>query len=123
MIIINYHYFYCLYETNDIIFKKDTTKYQSDISYEKLVRKNTYYDESFVTFTGKIISVESVSHLTNSIKIKIYLEDDLDKIVEVKYMNRQKMGLLKDDEIIVYGKYKRLKGNIPEINAQIIKMN
>ena len=107
----------------DIIFKKDTTKYQSDISYEKLVRKNTYYDESFVTFTGKIISVESVSHLTNSIKIKIYLEDDLDKIVEVKYMNRQKMGLLKDDEIIVYGKYKRLKGNIPEINAQIIKMN
>lgn len=123
IVIINYHYFNCLYETNDVIFKNADSKYQSDISYEELVRKNTYYDESLITFTGKVISVESVSRLTNSIKIKMYLEDDKDKVVEVKYMNRQKIGILKNDEIIIYGKYKKLKGNIPEINAQKIKMN
>lgn len=123
ILIINHYYINCLYETNDIIFTKDYSKYQSDISYEKLIRDNTSYDETYITFKGKIISVESLSHLTNSIKIKLYLEDDKDKIVEVRYMNRKKIGLLKEDEIIIYGKYKKLKGNIPEINAQTIKMN
>lgn len=123
VLIINYHYIHCLYETNDIIFQNDYSKYQSNISYEQLVRKNTYYDESYIILTGKIISVESISHLTNSIKIKLYLEDDENKIVEVKYMNRQKTGFMKDDKITIYGKYKRLKGNTPEINAQTIKMD
>lgn len=123
VVLINYHYINCLNETNDIIFQNKYDKYQSNISYEELVRKNVYYDESYITFTGKIISIESTSRLTNSIKIKMYLEDDKEKIVEVKYMNRTNIGFLKDDEITVFGKYKKLKGNIPEINAQKIKMN
>lgn len=44
--------------------------------YEELVRKNIQYDETFITFKGKVISVESTSYITNSIKIKMYVEEE-----------------------------------------------
>lgn len=91
--------------------------------YEELVRKNIQYDETFITFKGKVISVESTSYITNSIKIKMYVEEEKDKIIEVNYHNRKKQGFLKNDEITIYGKYKKLNGNIPVFNAQRIKVN
>lgn len=123
LILTNLYYINFFYETDNVLFRRDLKDYQSNISYEDMVRKSTYYDEEYLTYQGKVISIESTSWITNSIKIKLYLEDDKDKIVEVNYHNRKKEGFLKGDEIIVYGKYKRLKGNTPVFNAQTIKMN
>ncbi len=113
----------CFYGTNEIIFSNSLAKYHMNISYEDIVRKNKEYDESYLTLTGNIISVEKVSMLTNIIKIKLYVENKQDNIVNVYYVNNNHIGLLKNDKITIYGKYKRLKGNIPEINAQIIKIH
>lgn len=113
----------CFYGTNVINFSNNIDKYHMYITYEDIVRKNKEYDETYLSLTGNIISVEKVSKLINIIKIQIYVEDNQDNIINVYYVNNKNIGLLKNDKITIYGKYKRLKGNTPEINAQIIMVD
>ncbi len=92
-----------------------------NIRYEELVRRNDYYLESYITTKCKIIEVESVFFPLNVIKITAYVEENKDYKIELIYINTNKTGYLVEDEIEIYGKYKKLKGNTPVINAKIIK--
>lgn len=93
----------------------------SNVSYVDLVKKNRYYDESYITLTGKVIKVREVSKFLNRIEIEMYI-DNQDEVVKVRYNNKKNLGLVKDDKITIYGKYKRLSGNTPIINSKIIEM-
>lgn len=94
-----------------------------EVSYEELVKKNIYYDESFIKITGKVISVDSVSYFFNKIKINLYTDDDESHQLEIIYKNKPSIGFITNDEIVIYGKMKKLDGNKPVIYASIIEFN
>lgn len=98
-------------------YKKDCIT----ISYEDMIRKNKFYDEAYIKVEGKIISVEKVSMLFNEIKIEIITEENPNYKLDIYYKNYDSKGFLIDDEIIVYGKYKSLNGNTPQIKSRIIE--
>ncbi len=119
-LIINVYLYINLYGDNYILnsnYKQDC----SSVSYKDLVKKNKYYDESYVTLTGTVIKVKEISTLLNRIEIEMYIENK-DEVVIVRYNNKKSIGFLKDDKITIYGKYKRLSGNKPIINSKIIEV-
>lgn len=120
-IIINIYLYVTVFEDNYMLnsnYREDC----SSITYEQLVKKNQYYDESYVKLTGNVIKVNSISRIFNRIEIEMYLDNNKDEVVIVRYHNKKSMGLLKDDKITIYGKYKRLDGNKPVINSKIIEI-
>lgn len=117
-IIINTLIYIDLYGDNYMLnnnYREDCTS----ISYQDLVKKNKYYDESYVTLTGKVIRVREVNRFFNRIEIEIFI-DNQNEIIKVRYNNRDSIGLVNGDRITIYGKYKRLSGNTPIINSKII---
>jgi RNA polymerase subunit RPABC4/transcription elongation factor Spt4 len=118
-ILINIYIFYNLYGDNYLF----NNNYKTDclnLTYEEIVRKNTYYDEAYITLKGRVISVNKISLIGNRIEIKLYVEDNKDNIIFVRYNNIKSTGFMKDD-VTIYGKFKSLNGNIPIINAHIIE--
>lgn len=120
-IIINVYLFINLYGDNYML-DKNYKKYCTNVAYQDLVKKNKYYDESYVTLTGKVMKVEEVNRLFNRIEIEMFI-DNQKEIVKVRYNNKESIGLLIGDEITIYGKYKRLSGNTPIINSKIIEVH
>ena len=107
---------------NELEAKSNYDKYYDNVSYEELVRRNKYYDEAFIKFNGIVESVEKVSNIKNIIKITLYVEGNIDNKITVYYNNRRTVGYLKGDNILVYGKYKKIEGNTPRFNAQLIEI-
>lgn len=95
--------------------------YCTAVSYEELVRRNSYYDEAYINIRAKVLKVESKNPLFNYITITAYVEENENYKIEIRYINSNKTGYITGDEINIYGKYKTLKGNTPIINAKIIK--
>lgn len=111
-----------IYSSSNLDKKNNYVKECIQVSYENLVRKSIYYEGSLIKISGKIISVESLSNITRKIKVKIYVNNDSDYIIEGNFYNKDLIGFIKNDEVTIYGKYKKLKGNIPIINIKYIDM-
>jgi len=122
VILLNIHIIGNIFDNNFFKIDENIVSECVDVSYEELVRRNVYYDESYVQIIGKVSSVEKISSLFNAIKITLYTDENESNIVEVIYNNKLNYGLIKDDNVVVYGKMKRLDGNIPVIKAMKIEI-
>lgn len=109
-----------LYSPSKPLLEKEYKESCIQVEYETLVRQFSKYDEGSFALQGKIESVDKIK-FGNHISIIISLENNENYLVEVHYNNNLKKGFIKDDEIIVYGKYKDLRGNIPLIRAKYIE--
>lgn len=119
---LNIYFFISLYGDN-ITLKNNYKNDCTEISYTEMVKKNEYYDEAYIKFSGTVKSVRSINKFANKIEIEIIMDNNPARIVKVKYFNVNKIGFIKGDSITVYGKYKHLSGNTPIINSRIIEEN
>lgn len=106
-----------LYSSESFIVKKDYKEKCKVVSYEKLVREYNKYNGELVTLTGNVKSVNKTGVLFNIITISISVDN---KDYEVIFNNKNNIGIIDGDEITIYGKYIKLKGNTPVISAKYI---
>lgn len=97
--------------------------------YEDVARYPDDYLNDYVAFGGEVLQV--IEH-DNDIQLRIYVEDDSNKCIYVKYKRKKgESRILERDYITVYGKFKGLltyetvmgaKVTVPSIDAEYIQI-
>lgn len=108
-----------LYAPQNYEMVQEYQKECQSITYEELVRNNAQYENTLVTFTGKVVNVTS-NNILNFITIELKISNDEKSYV--KYYNKDNIGILNNDILTIYGPFKHLSGNTPVINAKYIKI-
>ena len=95
------------------------------VDYENLVRHPKEYKGKDVKVIGEIISVEGIdTGFSNDMIITInanLFENGSDHLITINYKDKlYDQGFIEGDLITVYGNYRSINGNIPNIDAKFI---
>jgi len=117
--------FLCLYSLYGTPNERIATNYKEqciEINYEKLIRKADYYNRYNIYFEGKIKSITTVDKRHKIMEMEIITDNNTEHLIDIEYRNTESLGYMVDDEVIIYGKYLSLNGNIPYIKAKYIEI-
>lgn len=117
--------FICLYSLYGIPNERVANNYKEqciEINYEKLIRKADYYNRYNIYFQGKIKSITTVDKRRKIMEMEIITDNNSEHLIDIEYRNTESLGYMVGDEVIIYGKYLSLNGNIPYIIAKYIEI-
>ncbi len=96
------------------------------VDYENLVRHPKDYKNKDIKMIGKVVSVEGVDDgYSNDMYITInanLFENGEERLITIEYSDKTyDIGFIEGDNIIAYGQYDKINGNVPNIKAKVIE--
>ncbi|HHX33173.1 MAG TPA: hypothetical protein GX713_02995 [Mollicutes bacterium] len=102
-------------------------KYQAKLlSYEEMVRSPNLYKDTKVKVIGEVIKVEGIdlskgNVMNVTLNTNLFEDDGEERLITFEYTDKDyEIGFINGDLITVYGKYAKINGNVPFIQAKYI---